>query len=136
MALRGSRPTRVQVSVGDAATPSPGRRQAGAEPADAPARSGGLGHSARVWAAWAAIGAGVLFLIAVVIFTAGNSQDVSIRFVSLHARFPLSLCLLCAAAAGVVAVMQVLLVRRVRLRRADRRRGHLSSRIPDRDARP
>jgi uncharacterized integral membrane protein len=60
-------------------------------------------------------------MIAVVIFTAGNSQDVSIRFVSLHARFPLSLCLLCAAAAGVVAVMQVHLVRRVQMRRADRR---------------
>jgi uncharacterized integral membrane protein len=63
-----------------------------------------------------------VLLIAVVIFTAGNSQDVSITFVSLHARFPLSLCLLCAAVAGVVAVMEVLLVRRLRIRRTDRRR--------------
>jgi uncharacterized integral membrane protein len=61
-------------------------------------------------------------LIAVVIFTAGNSQDASITFVTLHARFPLSLCLLCAAVAGVVAVMEVLLVRRLRMRRTDQRR--------------
>lgn len=70
---------------------------------------------------WAALGAGTLFVIAVVIFTADNSQDVSVRFVGLHAQFPLALCLLCAVVAGVALVIQVQVVRRLRARRADRR---------------
>jgi uncharacterized integral membrane protein len=110
------------VDVGDTGAPPPGGSQAGGQRAAGPAGSGRVGHSARARAGWAAIGAGVLFVIAVVIFTADNSQDVSVSFVSLHARFPLSLCLLCAAVAGVVAVMLIRLARRVQLRRAERRR--------------
>ncbi len=77
-------------------------------------------HRPSAWT-WAALGAGALFVIAVVIFTADNSQDVSVRFVGLHAQFPLALCLLCAVVAGVALVLQVQVVLRLRARRADRR---------------
>jgi uncharacterized integral membrane protein len=73
---------------------------------------------------WLALGTTTAFLVAVVIFTVDNSQDVSVSFVKLHAQFPLALCLLCAAIAGVAAVVEIQVVWRVRARRAEHRQKH------------
>ncbi|GAA1966150.1 lipopolysaccharide assembly protein LapA domain-containing protein [Catenulispora subtropica] len=71
--------------------------------------------------AWIAICAAIAVLIALVVFTAQNSQPVQVSFLAWHGRLPLAVALLAAAASAGATAAGVGSARIMQLRRVSRR---------------
>lgn len=75
----------------------------------------------RVSTLWAALVAGLVFLIVVLVFIFQNLQDVSLSFFAFHGRLPLAVALVCAALLGALVVTALGTVRILQLRAAAKR---------------
>jgi uncharacterized integral membrane protein len=73
--------------------------------------------------AWAALAAGLVLLVAVLVFILQNLKDVRVSFFTVHWRIPLGLDLLFAALLGGFIVFAAGSIRILRLRRVARRHG-------------
>ncbi len=72
---------------------------------------------------WVTVCVAAVALIVLIVFIAQNTNSVQVSFFSLHGRFPLSVALLAAVAAGCVFTLAVGTIRILQLRRAVRRQS-------------
>jgi uncharacterized integral membrane protein len=72
----------------------------------------------RLSAAWTAVAAAVVLLIALIVFIGQNTQQSSVNFLGAHAKAPTSVVLLIAAVTGAVIVITVGMGRILQLRRS------------------
>lgn len=93
----------------------------GVSPRPAAAGATGTVSRTRVSAAWTAVGAGLVFLVLVVVFILENLQEVRVTFFGAHWTIPLGIDLLLAAVLGGLVVLLVGMARVLQLRMAARR---------------
>lgn len=83
-------------------------------------KAGKTAPRTRISSAWTAVGVGLVFLIALLIFIFQNLENVRVTFITFHASFPLALSLLCASVAGALVVLLLGVARIIQLRRVAR----------------
>ncbi|MEW2354571.1 lipopolysaccharide assembly protein LapA domain-containing protein [Spirillospora sp. NPDC029432] len=76
----------------------------------------------RTSAAWTALWAAALVLVAFIVFVLGNTGTVEISFAGMHGELPLAIALLIALVTGIVVTLILGTARITQIRRLARRR--------------
>lgn len=111
----------------DAATPAPTEASAAVEPERSRHTTDPL-RGSRAGATWVAlVGVGVL-LVLLVIFVLQNTQSVQVAYLGFNGRAPLAVCLIIAAAAGILLTALAGSLRILQLRHRVRREARRARR--------